>query len=63
MEKKMEAVTVCVSDNNNICIKGEDYGDGEPIIVLNPHQVDTIIQWLKEAQSEALQNKASSTSE
>ncbi len=64
MEKKMEAVTVYVSDDNNVCIKDDyDYGDEEHIIVLNPDQIDTIIQWLKEAKSEALQNKNSSTSE
>ena len=63
MEKRMEAVTVYVSDNNNVCIKDDDYGDGEHIIVLNPNQIDTIIQWLKEAKSEALQNEDSSTSE
>lgn len=63
MEKKMEAVTVYVSDENNVCIKGEAYYDEEPIIILNPHQVDTIIQWLKEAKNEVLQNKISSTPE
>ena len=63
MEKGMEAVTVYVSDKNNVCIKGEAYGNEEPIIILNPHQIDAIIQWLKEAKSEALQNEASSTSE
>ena len=56
MEKRMEAVTVYVSETNYVCIKGDDYGGGEPVIILDPNQVDTVIQWLKEAKTEALGN-------
>ena len=63
MEKKMEAVTVYVSDTNNVCIKNDDHYGEESVIVVNHNQIDTLIQWLKEAKSEALQNKKSSTSE
>jgi len=63
MEKRMEAVTVYVSDTKNVCIKGDEYDGVESVIVLNPNQIDTIIQWLKEAKSEALQDKNSSTPE
>ncbi len=44
MEKRMEAVTVYVSDTNNICIKNDDYYGEESVIVLNPNQIDALIQ-------------------
>lgn len=57
MEKRMEPVCVYVSDANKVCISTDDFG-GDQVIILDPNQVDTIIQWLNEAKEEALENDA-----
>ena len=56
MEKRMEEVTVSVSDSDHVCIKVDDYGAGEQVITFHPDQVDLLIQWLKEAKAKALSN-------
>jgi hypothetical protein len=57
MTRRMEsrnAIEVYVSDKNFVCIKEEDFHDGDKIIVLEPSQVPHLIEWLKEAVDEAL---------
>jgi hypothetical protein len=54
MNKKMEPVEVYVSDSNFVCIKTDDYGGGEQIILLHPSQIDLLIEWLNEAKTEAM---------
>jgi hypothetical protein len=54
MNKKMEPVEVYVSDSNFVCIKTDDYGGGEQIILLHPSQIDLLIEWLYEAKTEAM---------
>jgi len=61
MKKTMESVTVYVSEKNEVCI--ERPSDEDIVIFLNPHQIDTVIEWLKEAKSEALKNEVPSKSE
>ena len=57
MTRRMEsrnALEVYVSDKNFVCIKEEDFQDGDKIIILEPSQVPTLIEWLREALDEAL---------
>jgi len=53
--KKMEAIEVYVNEHGYICLKNDDYGDGEQVVSFSPEQADTVINWIKEAK-EAAQN-------
>lgn len=54
MERRMEAVRVYVSDNNKVLIEQADApGNDDAIVELHPDQIDLVIAWLKEAQTEA----------
>ncbi|MBW8017134.1 MAG: hypothetical protein FVQ82_13190 [Planctomycetes bacterium] len=65
MKKKMEELEVYVSEENNVCIKGsyDIHAEVDSIVIMNPEQVDVVIQWLQEAKSEAMQNIDSPTEE
>jgi hypothetical protein len=54
MKKRMEAVTVTVTDDNHISIANDNYGGEDTPVVVTPEQVDTLIKWLKEAKAKAL---------
>ena len=52
MEREMVPVKVYISDKGFVCIE-QDLGLTDPdIVVLHPSQVDTVIQWLREALNE-----------
>ena len=51
----MEAIEVYVGERGHVCIKGDDYGNGDRIVFIAPEQVDVLIEWLKEIKAEALQ--------
>ena len=58
MRKVMEAVTVYVT-GNTVCIQDQGYSEEDvSTIYLGPHQIDTLIEWLKEAKEEALQSES-----
>ncbi len=60
MEWRIEPVTVSIEekDNNRIVITQDDYGDGEHKIILQPDQIDILIQWLKEAKEKVVKLRA-----
>lgn len=52
--KRMEAVTVYISDSGYICLKNDDLGEGEQVVIFLPEQADLVIDWIKEAKETAL---------
>lgn len=55
MHKRMESVDVYINDaKDRVCLKQDDYGDGENVVMVSPEQVDTVIAWLKEARDRLL---------
>ena len=55
MTRKMEAtyaLEVYVNESNNICIKQEDPMQEDSVVVLNPSQVDWLVQQLTGVKSE-----------
>jgi hypothetical protein len=54
MAKKMEEVEVYVGEDNIVIMKQPNPSRGDSTIVLNPLQIDIVIEWLKEAKEEAL---------
>jgi hypothetical protein len=54
MAKKMEEVEVYVGDDGSVIMKQPNPSQGDAIIVLNPLQIDIVVEWLREAKEEAL---------
>ena len=54
MAKKMEEVEVYVGDDGSVIMKQPNPSKGDATIVLNPLQIDIVVEWLKEAKEEAL---------
>ena len=54
MAKRMEEVEVYVGEDNSVIMKQPNPSRGDSTIVLNPLQIDIVIEWLKEAKEEAL---------
>jgi hypothetical protein len=53
MEKHMEEVSVKTNEEGKILIVQDNpVGDHDDTIILEPDQVDVIIQWLQEAKAE-----------
>lgn len=52
--KRMEAIEVYVGEKGHICIKNDDYGDGDRIVTFSVDQADKIIEWIKKAKEEIL---------
>ncbi len=57
MAKKMEEVEVYIGDDGSVIMKQPNPSKGDATIVLNPLQIDIVIEWLKEAKEEALSNR------
>lgn len=57
MAKKMEEVEVYVGDDGNVIMKQPNPTKEAALIVLNPLQIDIVVEWLKEAKEEALKQK------
>ena len=54
MAKRMEEVEVYVGDDGSVIMKQPNPSKGDSTIVLNPLQIDIVVEWLKEAKEEAL---------
>jgi len=54
MAKKMEEVEVYVGDDNSVILKQPNPTKGDAVIILNPLQIDIVVEWLREAKEEAL---------
>jgi len=54
MAKKMEEVEVYVGEDGSVIMKQPNPSRGDSTIVLNPLQIDIVVEWLKEAKEEAL---------
>ena len=54
MKREMFGAKVYVSDQGNVVLEQEDGSLGEqPMVILHPDQVPTVIEWLQEALKEA----------
>jgi hypothetical protein len=51
-EKEMQQVKVYINDKGFVCIEQDDYGGENPVIFLDPNQIDILIKWLIEAKDE-----------
>jgi hypothetical protein len=55
LKRKMEQVEVYVK-RDQVFISQQDSSAGdEQMVVLSPHQIDILVQWLQEAKAEALE--------
>jgi len=59
MKKEMEQVSVEAREGLVKIEQPDPSGNQDSIILLNPHQIDTLIKWLKEAKAIALQGEES----
>jgi len=50
----MEEVEVYVGDDNSVILKQPNPTKGDAVIILNPLQIDIVVEWLREAKEEAL---------
>jgi hypothetical protein len=51
--KRMESIEIYISNEGDICLKNDDYGDGPQVVSFSPEQADTVIAWIKEAKEAA----------
>lgn len=54
----MDAIEVYVSESNQIVIKQDSASRQETsLVIIHPEQVDTVVNWLREAQAEIQEDR------
>jgi hypothetical protein len=56
MAKKMEEVEAYVGEDGSVVLKQPNPTKEDSIIILNPLQIDIVVEWLREAKEEALKS-------
>lgn len=63
MNRKMEPIEVYVGNEGHVVMKQDGYPGDDNVIFVSPHQVDTLIEWLKVTKAEALETQSAIASE